>query len=178
MSKPNHLKILVIGDSSVGKKVFITKFAETFFRKDFGSTIGVRNYQMKLDSELLLQLWEVLDGVVSEKIILNYYKGAQGAIIFFDLSRIETFEFAKKKIIDIKECVAPNIPFMLIGNKADLIDINAIESEREVFRKFAKNEGGFYIETSLMKNENIKEAIKFLANQCIEFYYLTKNITP
>ena len=177
LSKPKYHKIVVVGASDVGKSSLIRPYCEDLFRESYLSTTGVafftKSFNITLESgkkcEIILQIWKISERSTFSRMRAIYLKGSQGAIIIFDLSRPETFEFAKKYINEAKEEVAPNIPFVLIGNKVDLIDEIQTNLNRKEIQKFAENKGGFYVETSMKSRGNFEEAIHKLTLRSIEF---------
>ncbi len=176
------LKILVVGASGVGKTTLLEQFAEDKSR-DLEEKIGVKFFIYDVisdDVKIRFQIWDIVDNEKFEEIRKQYYRGALGAIMIFDLSRPETLEHASKYIKEIKESVGikikkqriTNIPFLLVGNKADLID--DIETfDRKPNIKFAKNQEIFYyIETSVKNIENFEEGLIFLFHQIIDLFLL------
>jgi len=176
------LKILVVGASGVGKTTLLEQFAEDKSR-DLEEKIGVKFFIYDVisdDVKIRFQIWDIVDSEKFEEIRKQYYRGALGVIMIFDLSRPETLELASKYINEIRESVGikikkqriTNIPFLLVGNKADLIDdIDTFDRKPNI--KFAKNQEIFYyIETSIKNIENFEEGLIFLFHQIIDLHLL------
>ena len=97
-------KILILGDSSVGKTCFLTRYTDKRFEKNYIATIGI-DYKLKnikLDSgkTVKLQIWDTIGQARFRSLTKNYYKGAQGIILIYDITERETFKSVKKWIKD------------------------------------------------------------------------------
>ena len=89
-------------------------------------------------------------------------------MLVFDLTRKPTYAEVKNWLIELKHFAGETIPFVLIGNNSDLVEEMDVAIDREEVRKFAKNEGGLYIETSSKKGEHVDESFIELTRQIID----------
>lgn len=115
-------KIVVGGDASVGKTSLIRHFCEGYFRDKYLSTLGVSflNKEIQLeDTNILLQIWDVGGQQIFQSFRQNYYKGANGGLILFDVTNQATLVHTTDWYQEIRSA-RPDIPIYLVGNKIDL----------------------------------------------------------
>jgi len=161
-------KIIMIGDSGVGKSNIVDQFVNCKFTEDGKTTIGidfeVRQVQIGADV-IRLQIWDTAGQERFRSITRSYYQMAAGIIVVFDLTRRETFESVNRWLYEIENNVddMARMEIMLIGNKSDL------EHKREVFTsdisKVQERYNVPYIETSAKADINIEEAFKELVTR-------------
>ena len=166
-------KITVVGDSAVGKTSLIRRYTTNTFEKDYISTLGMQfsKYEEDLNGEMVeLFLWDLAGQESFSTLRDRFYKGSSGAIIVFSLApeEIETYRHIDKWRLNIKE-VCGNIPIILFGNKADLVDQNAIatspnyETSDVYVKKFAQDHNIMeYFKTSALTGQGVKEAFQTL----------------
>jgi Ras-related protein Rab-1A len=155
-------KLLLLGDSAVGKSSLLLRFADDTFKENQISTIGVdwRIKTVELDGKRIkLQLWDSAGQERFRTIASAYYRGAHGIAIVFDLTDEKTFENVESWLDEVGQNAAPGVRKILIGNKVDLTSERVIDSARA--RAFADSAGMVYIETSAKHATNVSEA--FLA---------------
>ena len=158
-------KIILIGDSSVGKTNILSRFIRNEFDENSKSTIGVefgtKNFNLN-DKIIKAQIWDTAGQERYRSITSVYYKGAQGCLLVYDITKKPTFENIDKWISDLKNSGDENLSIILIGNKCDL------ENERKVTKEEAKEKAQFYklafIETSALNGTNIEKAFELLLN--------------
>ena len=165
-------KVLVLGDSSVGKTAFIVRFCEEKFDSDNLSTIGVdikTKFITRREKKINLQIWDTAGQERFRSIAKNSYKGADGIILMYDITNLGTFKHIKNWITDIKSKTdkpLDKLALIIVGNKSDL------EDKREVRQKNIdelKSEHGLNImETSAKDNKNINECIIELIDRMID----------
>jgi len=157
MSK-DTFKVLVVGASGVGKTTFTAPFMKSV--TDTRLTVGVDFYQHEIivdKKKYRFQFWVYDDDEKFEFLHKTYCRGANAAIIIFDLTRPKTLKYAKKYLNLIRKNAKIDGPFILIGNKLDLVEDNK-DIDRNTFIKFAKREGiTQYIETSIKNTEEYKK---------------------
>ena len=160
-------KVLLIGNSGVGKSSLFLRFVDDIWEDSFVPTIGV-DFKVKTlsieDKKIKLQIWDTAGQERFRTIISSYYKGAHGILLIFDLSDIETFKSLNNWLIEIERNANKNVIKILIGNKCDL-------NERKVTMKqaseFAEENGMKYIETSAKNNINVIDAFRTLGMELI-----------
>ena len=161
------LKIVVVGDSGVGKTNLIKRFITNEFSENFKATIGVEfmSKTYKINKHLFkIEIWDTAGQERYKSITAVYYKGAKGGLIVYDTTDKNTFDNIDKWLTEIKDKTSKDIKLMLIGNKIDLKDYRDVQNE-EALEK-AKTLGIPIMETSALDATNVKEA----------FYDLLKEI--
>lgn len=117
------LKILLIGNSGVGKSCLLMRYVENNFTTNFFNTIGV-DFKMKTvpigDKDVKLQIWDTAGQERFRTITCNYYRGAHGVVIVYDITDRDSFESVKNWMIEIEKYAQENVNKLLIGNKCDL----------------------------------------------------------
>ena len=164
-------KILILGDSGVGKSSLFLRYTKNEFNQDMRSTIGVEfglkflkieNFQLKI------QIWDTA-GMERYRSITNaYYKGAKGVIIVYDICRKKSFENVDNWIEDFKSKADEDAVILLIGNKSDLNEQREVSIE-EAEIKAQKNKYGF-METSAKDNNNVEKAFETLFEEIVKIY--------
>ncbi|MHA1266442.1 MAG: GTP-binding protein [Candidatus Helarchaeota archaeon] len=167
-SSPSHksyaLKIIVVGDPSVGKSSLIRRHADNTFQENYAPTIGT-DFILKVvkleDMEITCTIWDI-GGHESFMNIRNfYYEGAEGAIIVYDVTRETTFKNVKKWYNDYTKVIGI-IPTLILGNKIDLDQ----KVKKEAGEKLAMELHAIFYETSAKTGENVNKAFGHLANLC------------
>jgi len=155
------LKVILIGRDLVKNRV-IQRIIKNRFTANYKLTVGVdiltKDVEFELNDFATLSLWDIGHQERFEFIRSTFYKGAAGLILFFDLTKEETFTEVRNWFIEIIQTTG-NRPFLLIGNFINLLkQENNVLFRREV-RGFAENEGGLYIETSPNEIDIVEDAI-------------------
>ena len=166
-------KITVVGDAAVGKTSLIKRYTTNTFEKDYISTLGMQfsKFEESVNNEMVeLFLWDLAGQESFNALRDRFYKGSSGAIIVFSLApeEIETYRHIDKWRSNIKEACG-NIPVILFGNKADLVDQNAIatsphyETSDVHVKKFAQDHNIMeYFKTSALTGQGVIEAFQTL----------------
>ena len=146
-------KIVLIGDTSVGKSCLLTRFADDQFTDNYVTTIGV-DFRFKtmivMDKIVKVQVWDTAGQERYRSITNAYYRGAEGILIVFDLTNKESFKNIENWINEVTVFTGSDVIFMCLGNKSDLkkeISKNSIEdfkkkSKLEIFNVSAKTGDG------------------------------------
>ena len=128
-------KLVLIGDSSVGKTNILSKYLNDEFDQNSKPTIGVefatKNFEIE-NNIVKTQIWDTAGQERYRAITSSYYKGAKGCLLVYDITRKESFENIDKWISDLKSAGNENMSIILVGNKSDL------ENERKVTKEEAK----------------------------------------
>ncbi|MBS3816943.1 MAG: GTP-binding protein [Candidatus Thermoplasmatota archaeon] len=115
-------KILLLGDGAVGKTSLVRRFVEQRFKDEYIATIGVNVKKKSLpDLDVKLMLWDMYGQKMNKDLHSSHYSGADGAIIVYDLTRYDTFLSLASWINEVFS-VTGKIPFVILGNKLDLIE--------------------------------------------------------
>mmetsp|Transcript_16579 Transcript_16579/g.24940 ORF Transcript_16579/g.24940 Transcript_16579/m.24940 type:complete len:377 (-) Transcript_16579:214-1344(-) len=168
-----RVKILLLGDTNVGKTSIISRLTTGDFRPQLVSTVGV-DYKVKkinLDSEpIQVQLWDTAGSERFHQITTSYYRGVNGIMLCFDVSVRDTFERVTHWIHNIKKYSNDNVQVLLVGNKIDLRDgDNAPDcvSEKEV-KQLANKFGVPYAETSALTADNVESALQSIVRAIVQ----------
>ena len=176
MSDAFKWKIVVVGDAAVGKTSLIKRYTTDSFEKDYISTLGMQfsKYEENVAGDKVeLFLWDLAGQESFSTLRDRFYTGSSGAIVVFSLSpeEIETYGHVTKWLSDIKEACG-NIPTILFGNKADLVDQNAIatspnyETSDVHVKKFAQDHNIMeYFKTSALTGQGVRSAFKKLVDK-------------
>jgi len=154
-----QLKILLAGDGAVGKSSIVNRFVKGSFKTDYSHTVGVDTHskEMNINGDIIAKLliWDVAGQEHYNFMRTNFYYGTDGVLLIFDLTRADTFEHVKDWLKEINQVLGDDVPFVLIGNKVDLIeDIGDVISHNEVM-EFAEEQDVIYRETSAKTGLNV-----------------------
>eukprot|EP01092_Planopodium_desertum_P014101 TRINITY_DN70036_c0_g1_i1.p1 TRINITY_DN70036_c0_g1~~TRINITY_DN70036_c0_g1_i1.p1 ORF type:complete len:202 (-),score=28.38 TRINITY_DN70036_c0_g1_i1:59-664(-) len=159
-------KLLLIGDSGVGKSCLLLRFADDTFTDSYISTIGV-DFKIKtinLDGKVVkLQIWDTAGQERFRTITSSYYRGANGIIIVYDVTDKESFINVKTWLGEIEQNAGEGVLKLLVGNKCDLVDKKVVDADTA--RKFADDLKIPFIETSALNSTNVNEAFITLAKE-------------
>ncbi|XP_007893039.1 ras-related protein Rab-39B [Callorhinchus milii] len=164
-----QFRIIVVGDSTVGKSSLLKRFTDDSFNEVSDPTVGVDFYARLVEVEpgcnIKLQLWDTAGQERFRSITRSYYRNSVGGFLLFDLTNRKSFENITEWLNEINEHVFPNKTiFVLLGHKCDLTDDR--EVTREEVEKLAEGLGLEYLETSAKDNTNVEKAFVTLT-RCI-----------
>ena len=167
--KFEELKLLTLGDSSVGKSSFIVKYIDDKFSYSYIATLGLdfkqKKIQLKSGENVRLRIFDTAGQERFKSISINFIKKANGILLLYDITNKYSFQSVNKWMESIKEAAGEKISVILIGNKCDL------EKEREVSKEEGKEKAKqfnipFY-ETSCKEGININEVFETLAEDIL-----------
>ncbi|MCL7034970.1 hypothetical protein MKW94_017061 [Papaver nudicaule] len=159
-------KVVLIGDSGVGKSNLLSRFTRNEFCLESKSTIGVEFATRTLQVEgktIKAQVWDTAGQERYRAITSAYYRGALGAILVYDTTKPTTFENVSRWLKELREHADSNIVIMLIGNKTDLKHLRAVATEDA--QSFAEKEGLSFIETSALEAINVEKAFQTILGE-------------
>ncbi|XP_076903820.1 ras-related protein Rab2BV-like [Bidens hawaiensis] len=154
-------KIVLIGDSGVGKSNLLSRFTRNEFCLESKSTIGVEFATRTLQVEgktVKAQIWDTAGQERYRAITSAYYRGAVGALLVYDITKKQSFENIVRWLRELRDHADANIVLMLAGNKCDLKHLRAI-SENEA-QAFAEKEAFSFLETSALDAHNVENAFQ------------------
>ena len=155
----NVYKVLLLGDSTVGKTCVLLKYTDKIFQDTHMMTIGLdyRLKTMKLQNgqDVKLQIWDTAGQDRFRSITKNYYKGSNGIILIYDVTSLKTFENVKSWVSQIHEEISDKVVIYLVGNKVDMEEERKVTTEEG--QKLAEELGVPFIETSAKSGLNIDE---------------------
>lgn len=154
-------KIVVIGDSAVGKSNLLSRYARDEFDLNTKATVGVEFQTVCVEingKEVKAQIWDTAGQERFRAVTSAYYRGAVGALIVYDISRRTTFESVSRWLEELNTHCDTAVARILVGNKCDLEDIRDVSVEEG--KSVAESEGLFFIETSALDSTNVKVAFE------------------
>ncbi|KAH9911688.1 GTP-binding protein ypt1 [Epithele typhae] len=157
-------KLLLIGDSGVGKSCLLLRFAEDAFTDSYLSTIGVdfKIRTIELEGKTIkLQIWDTAGQERFRTIAAAYYRGAHGIIMVYDVTDGETFSNVKGWLQEIDRYASEGVKKLIIGNKSDLVEKKVVEYS--MAKEFADQLSIPFIETSAKNSTNVDEAFSMMA---------------
>ena len=166
-------KIILIGNSGVGKSSILQRYIQKVFNDSYSSTIGVDFFMKSItigDKSIKLQLWDTAGTEKFRSITTGYYRGADAAFVVFDLSAKSSFKAVSEWIENYYKYKNPDSEknVVLIGNKVDLVDKREVTQEEA--ENYVKDNNIFYFETSAKEGKNIEECFNFMAEKLLEQY--------
>ena len=164
-------KIIIVGDSGVGKSNILGRYINNIFKQDTKSTVGVEFASKKIKANgvnIKLQIWDTAGQERYRSITSAYYRGSKGCFIVYDISSAQTFESVEKWYEEVLKSGEKDISIILIGNKCDL------ENERKVTVEMGENKARNlncpFFETSALNNIHIEDVFQSIAeniyNRC------------
>ena len=160
-------KIVLIGDSGVGKSNLLSRFTRDEFNLESRSTIGVEfaTRTLEIDGKRVkAQIWDTAGQERYRAITSAYYRGAVGALIVYDIAKTESYESVSRWLKELKEHADANIIIELVGNKSELDHLRAVPTEEA--KNFAMENNLLFTEASALSSDNVD----------LSFHQLLKNI--
>ncbi|XWS77329.1 hypothetical protein CRYUN_Cryun01aG0251600 [Craigia yunnanensis] len=157
-------KLLLIGDSGVGKSCLLLRFADDSYIESYISTIGVdfKIRTVEQDGKTIkLQIWDTAGQERFRTITSSYYRGAHGIIIVYDVTDQESFNNVKQWLNEIDRYASDNVNKLLVGNKCDLTANKVVSYETA--KAFADEVGIPFLETSAKDATNVEQAFMAMA---------------
>ncbi|KAJ5074810.1 drab5 [Anaeramoeba ignava] len=169
--KTYQFKVVLIGESDVGKTCLVLRLTKGIFQSLHVTTIGssfyTKTFSFEEDEEVKMEIWDTAGQERYNSLTRMYFRGAVGAICVYDITNKNTFVEAKKRVEDLKN-ESPDSIVLLIGNKIDL------ESQREVkdeeAAQYAEENGFLFYETSAVDGAYVEESFKALASLFRHYY--------
>eukprot|EP00455_Lapot_gusevi_P010327 TRINITY_DN1465_c0_g2_i6.p1 TRINITY_DN1465_c0_g2~~TRINITY_DN1465_c0_g2_i6.p1 ORF type:complete len:229 (+),score=27.90 TRINITY_DN1465_c0_g2_i6:105-791(+) len=168
-------KIVLIGDSGVGKSNLLSRFTRNEFNLESKSTIGVEfaTRSIKIETKVIkAQIWDTAGQERYRAITSAYYRGAVGALLVYDISRRITFDNVTRWLKELRDHADQNIVIMLVGNKRDLRHMRQVQTEEA--KTFCEKHSLFFIETSALVGNNVETAFQ---NILTEIHHLISKRT-
>ena len=157
-------KVLIIGNSGVGKSCLLLRFAEDMFSDNYISTIGVdfKIRKLELDGKTIkLQIWDTAGQERFRTITKSYYRGSNGIVVVYDITDRESFDQVQQWMSEIDQHASQDVCRLLVGNKADLDDKRAVKTEEG--ENLARQYGIPFLETSAKQSLNVDNMFTTMA---------------
>ncbi|XP_044461310.1 ras-related protein Rab2BV-like [Mangifera indica] len=154
-------KIVLIGDSGVGKSNILSRFTRNEFCLESKSTIGVEfaTRTLKVEGKTVkAQIWDTAGQERYRAITSAYYRGAVGALLVYDITKRQTFDNVQRWLRELRDHADSNIVIMLAGNKSDLNHLRAVPAADS--QVLAEKEGISFLETSALEALNVEKAFQ------------------
>ncbi|XP_012693920.2 ras-related protein Rab-15-like [Clupea harengus] len=162
------LRLMLLGDSGVGKTCLLWRFTDGDFHPSHISTIGI-DFKMKtLDidgTRVRVQIWDTAGQERYQTVTKQYYRRAQGILLVYDVTNEHSFQHIVKWASDVDECAPEQVMRILVGNKCDEEERRRVTTEQG--DKLAKSYGMDFFETSAFSNHNIKESFSRLTEMAL-----------
>ena len=164
----NKIKIMLIGDSTVGKTSLIRKYCENEFSETYITTVGI-DFQIKYldinNKKIKLQIWDTAGQERYQTVAKNYFNSSNGFIIVYDIAQRSTFDSVYNWVEQIKELAPSHIKIVIFGNKTDLNSnrVIKIKEGKELGEKFNFK----FFETSAKTGQNLNEGFEYLVKEIL-----------
>ena len=162
-------KVLLIGNSDVGKSSLILRYVDQIWNDVFVPTIGVdfKVKSIEVAQKLVkMQIWDTAGQERFRNVISSYFKGAHGILLIYDITCRESFKELENWLGEVERHASSQVLKILIGNKCDLEEKREIQKDEG--EAFAMRNGMQFIETSAKNNTNVSEAFEALAKIMVE----------
>jgi Ras-related protein Rab-18 len=174
-------KLLMIGDSGVGKSSILLRFTDGTFDEDIGATIGV-DFKVKFlsicNKRIKLTVWDTAGQERFRTLTSSYYRGAQGIVLVYDVSNRASFDHLETWLNEIDMySTFPAVITLLVGNKIDIKqkDPALVAVPRSVGEDFARKHGMLFIESSAKTKEGVQQTFEEVASKILETPVLLSN---
>jgi len=164
--KASQFKLVLLGESAVGKSSLVLRFVKGQFLDYQESTIGAAFLTQTVclnDTTVKFEIWDTAGQERYRSLAPMYYRGAQAAIVVYDITNVETFEKAKEWIKELQRQASPSIIIALAGNKADLSSKRKVEVGDA--QAYADDNGILFMETSAKTAANVNEIFVAIAKK-------------
>ena len=163
------VKVVIVGDSGVGKTNIMSKFLKNQFMEESKATIGVEFGSKLFNHEghkIKAQIWDTAGQEKYKAITGAYYKGSKGALVVYDITQKKTFKNIEQWVNDLKAAGDPKITIILIGNKNDLDNKRQVSKDQG--EEKARSFGCAFLETSAYSGDNIDKAFNLMVKEIYE----------
>jgi len=169
MSKPSIVRLLTLGDSGAGKSSLLLRYTQNEFTHEYMPTIGI-DFRLKTievkGKTIKVQVWDTAGQERFRTITHNYYRGAHGIALVYDVTNEASFQNIRKWIQDVHTYAEQSVNLVLIGNKCDLVHKKVVETSRG--QALADEYDIKFFETSAKNDTNVEEAFTTLVEAVVD----------
>mgnify|MGYP002377934681 FL=1 len=169
MQRPGQFKMVLLGESAVGKSSLALRFAKGQYQEHAESTIGAafltHTIQIDSDTALKVELWDTAGQERYHSLAPMYYRGAQAALVVYDLTNAETLRRAKNWVKELRQVNTSDMVIGLAGNKADLAAGGKRQVDPREVAEYVDENNLFHMETSAKRGDNVAEIFLEIARQ-------------
>lgn len=161
-----QFKLVLLGESAVGKSSLVLRFVKGQFQEYQESTIGAAFLTQTVcldETTVKFEIWDTAGQERYHSLAPMYYRGAQAAIVVYDITNADTFSRAKTWVKELQRQASPNIVIALAGNKADMSDTRAVEHQEA--QVYADDNSLLFLETSAKTALNVNEVFMAIAKK-------------
>lgn len=171
MSKSNTIKIILLGNQAVGKTSLLEQYVNTSYKPRYRATLGANFLTKKVcidNVKYALQIWDTAGQELFRSLGTGFYRGSDGCVLVFDVTSTKTFESLESWKDEFLFQVGQNseFPFLVIGNKVDLIDNRVVSTLKA--QKWCDENNLHYLECSAKNGNNVSEAFTNLIRKILE----------
>ena len=175
-----NFKLIIIGDSGVGKSCLLKRAVQNSFETGYQATIGFEFLLMHFkvnDLKIKLQIWDTCGQEMYRSLVQGFYRNTSLAIIVYDISRRPSFDALEVWLKDLRQQTEQEIPIFIVGNKSDM-EKKVPTEDAKIFS--TSNRTKYFAECSARSGYNVKEIFNEAAKQLYESYkkYQSKNKAP
>jgi len=164
--KPREVKVVLLGDTGVGKSSLVLRFVQNNFKPFSESTIGA-SFMSKMimvsGKPIKFQIWDTAGQEKYHSLAPMYYRGAAAAIIVYDITRLSTFKTLKSWVEELRSQGPKDIAIAIAGNKADLGSKREVDTA--IASAYAEEIGAMYLETSAKDDQNVHDIFVQLSSR-------------
>ena len=162
----SHFKVVLLGNAGVGKSCIVLRFVRDEYNEGQETTIGAAFLTKNLfleDCNVKVELWDTAGQERYRSLAPMYYRGAQAAIVVYDVTSRDSFDGAKTWVNELRRKGDPGTVICLAGNKADLRERRKVDAEEA--REYATEGGMLFFETSAKDSSNIERVFLEVARK-------------